>query len=81
MLEGKELEGKIGAKGTYSVDVDATGQIEIKLGGGDLSIDGFEGGAYVKLTLFSLLEKAAAKTGTPWDDNAIKTIKALLGLK
>ena len=80
LLEGKELEGKIGEKGSYSVDVDTTGLIEIKLGGGDLMVDGFEGGAYVKLTLMSILEKVAAKTETQWDDAAVMSIKKILGL-
>ncbi|HZX13699.1 MAG TPA: hypothetical protein VFF49_04790 [Thermodesulfobacteriota bacterium] len=80
LLEGKELEGKIGEKGSYSVDVDTTGLIEIKLGGGDLMADGFEGGAYVKLTLMSILEKVAAKTETQWDDAAVMSIKKILGL-
>lgn len=81
MLEGKELEGKIGDVGSYYIDVDATGKVEIAL-----QVEkAFEGGKASSLTkveanLLDICEAAAKKTDAVWDDNAIKTIKAVLNL-
>jgi len=79
MLEGKELEGKIGDKGSYSIDVDSALNVEIKVGGGNLETDGVEVGGYAKLTLWKILEKAALATDTKWDDEAISAIKKVFG--
>lgn len=65
MLEGKELEGKIGEFGGYSVDVDDKGMIEVAVG--------------VKLDILHELEKIAAKTGTKIDDAVVDALKKLLG--
>ncbi len=65
MLEGKEVEGKIGEFGGYSVDVDDKGMIEVAVG--------------VKLDILAELEKIAAKTGTKIDDAVVDALKKLLG--
>lgn len=81
MLEGKELEGKIGDSGEYSVDVDAKGVVVVLI----KAEKAFEGGKAssvnsVEFNLLSLLAKAAAKSKATWDDEAIAKIQALLGL-
>lgn len=82
MLEGKEIQGKIGNDGSYSVDVDETGSISI-----EVSYEKDLGDVKVKTSnsasihLFTILEKAAAKTGTPYDDKALAMIKTILGIK
>lgn len=65
MLEGKEVEGKIGTVGEYTVDVDAQGIVHAGVG--------------IKIDLLEILSKLAAKTGTPIDDAAVAWIKTLLG--
>jgi hypothetical protein len=64
MLEGKEIEGKIGNIGAYSVDVKGNGELEVMVG--------------VNINLIEQLKKLAAKTSTPIDDKAIEWIEALL---
>lgn len=81
MLEGKELEGKIGDVGSYYIDVDASGKFEIAV---EVAKE-FEGGKASSLTkveanLLDICEAAAKKTSATWDDNAISTIKAVLKL-
>ena len=65
MLEGKELEGKIGEYGEYSVDVNGKGEVEVAMN--------------VKLDLFGEIEKLAAQTETKLDDSFVATLKKLLG--
>lgn len=65
MLDGKEVEGKLGELGAYSVDVTGDGHLEVQLG--------------VRVDLVAELEKLCAKTSTPIDDAALKWVKALLG--
>lgn len=81
MLEGKEIEGKIGEKGSYYVDVSPDLVVDIGLGGGDLVVDGFKAVISVQLTIWQLLEKAALATGTKWDDEAVAVIEKIFGVK
>lgn len=76
MLEGKEVEGKIGEVGSYSVDVDSKGMLLA-----EAKVETAWGGASVllKLDLIAECEKLAAKTSTKLDDQFIATLKALLG--
>lgn len=64
MLEGKEVEGKLGSIGTYHVDVNQKGELEVGIG--------------IKIDLVKELETLAKKTSTPVDDAAIAWIKGLL---
>lgn len=64
MLEGKELEGKIGNVGEYFVDANDKGEIEI--------------GVSVKIDLLAEIKKLAAKSQTPIDDAAIAWIEKLI---
>lgn len=63
MLEGKEVQGKIGDVGSYSVDVDAQGNLEVMVG--------------VKVNLVAEAKKLAAKTQTPVDDAAIAWLEKI----
>lgn len=82
MLEGKEVEGKIGHEGGYSVDVTPDGQVVL-----ELTYEKIMGAAKVKtanmieLSLMSLLEQVAKKTSNTWDDAVVAQIKQMIGLK
>lgn len=65
MLEGKELEGKIGSVGEYSVDVDNKGVVTVSVG--------------AKIDLLEELQKFAAKTSTTLDDKIVAYLKLFLG--
>lgn len=65
MFEGKELEGKIGDVGGYSVDLTEKGELEVSV--------------MVKVDLVAEAKKLAAKTGTPIDDQAIAWLEKLMG--
>lgn len=64
MLEGKELDVKIGEYGAASVDV--TGELNLEVA------------VSLKVDLIAEIEKLAAKTGTPLDDAAIAWVKSLV---
>jgi endonuclease III len=82
MLEGKEVEGKIADVGDYFIDAKADGTVEIaakvekKFEGGEVSSTNA-----IKVDIFKLLEMITAKTSQTWDDDAVKTVKVLLGIK
>lgn len=65
MLEGKEVSGVIGNIGTYSVDLDATGVVEVSVG--------------VKVDVVAELEKLALKTDNAIDDKIVQLVKSALG--
>jgi hypothetical protein len=65
ILEGNEVEGKIGAVGGYSVDVDDKGVVVAKV--------------EVKVDLVAELEKLAKKSDSQIDDKIIGLVKAALG--
>jgi hypothetical protein len=67
MFEGKEVEGKIGEIGQYSVDIDDTGMVEVSVG--------------VKVDLIAELRKLAAKSSNSLDDKAVDFIAGLLNKK
>lgn len=64
MLEGKEVEGKIGSIGQYSVDVTPALELEVMVG--------------LKINLINEIKKLAAKTSTKVDDKAIEWIESML---
>ena len=64
VLEGNELEQKIGQVGTVIVDV--TPELKLKVS------------AVVEIDLLSEIKKLAAKTATPIDDAAIAWIEKLV---
>ena len=83
-LEGREVEKKFDSNaGEVFVDVNDKGAISFGVSY-DKDLDGF---AKVKAVIslesniFTIAEKIAAKTATPFDDSAIAGIKSLLGIK
>lgn len=83
MLEGKEMEGKIGEVGNYYVDVTKEGgvkigvSIEAKVADGDVTVKSDNSAEAHVLTI---LEKIAAKNDKTWDEAVIAQVKMLLGL-
>jgi len=64
-LEGKEIEGKIGDIGEYSLDVGLDGFVEVKVG--------------IKVDIIAELEKLALRSDNKIDDAIIKIVKGALG--
>lgn len=82
MLEGKEVEGKLGDVGTYSLDVDAKGKIAINVEVlKDFGHTKVISSNSVETDIFKVAEEVAKKTGTTWDDKAIAALKSALGIK
>lgn len=82
MLEGKELEGKIGDVGGYSVDVNEKGEIKISLDASkDLGYLKASSSNSIETNIFKLAEEIAKKTKTDLDDKAIAGLKLILGIK
>lgn len=81
MLEGKELEGKIGEVGEYFVDVEKTGQVTISLTA-KKELEGVLVSSENKavVNVITLLEKVTAKTEAKWDEAVVAQIKTVLGL-
>lgn len=80
-LEGNELEGKIGDVGSYAVDVDDKGKVKVTLTiDKDMGLGKVSASVIVETDLFKIAEQLAAKTATPWDDEAIKALEKLLGI-
>lgn len=81
MLEGKEVEGKIGDGGDYSIDVDAKGFITAEAGYEKKIIDGVEVSTknHVRIDIVVALEMLAKKTDSQVDDKLVAIIKGALG--
>lgn len=76
MFEGKEVEGKIGAGGSYVVDVTDKGvaTAEAKWGEGGVSAK-----VGMEVDVIVILEMLAAKTTNKVDDSMVAMIKGALG--
>jgi hypothetical protein len=81
ILEGKEVEVKLGEVGSISVDVEKTGIVKVEIVA-EKEIEGVKAKTSntVEVSLFVLLEKVAAKTEAKWDDAVVAQLKAILGL-
>lgn len=81
ILEGKEVEVKIGEVGEVTVDVEKTGMVKIAITA-HKEIEGVKlaSANSAEISLFVLLEKVAAKTEAKWDDAVVAQVKAILGL-
>lgn len=81
MLEGKELEKKIGDIGEVSVDVDTKGKVTVELKVAK-EIEGVSVASVNKaeVHLITILEKMAKNSKPEWDDTVIAQVKAILGL-
>lgn len=82
ILEGKEVEGKIGDVADYYIDVDEAGKVVVSLIAKKVidSHTSLSSENKVETDLFVILEKITAKTKTTLDDKAVATIKAILGM-
>lgn len=81
MLEGKELEGKIGDAGSYSLDVDDKGVVKISVVvNKEFSGVKVSSTNAVETNIFKIAEGIAAKTKSTWDDTAIAALEKLLGI-
>lgn len=76
MLEGNEVEGKIGSGGSYFLDVDDKGMTTVQVNYKEGALDS---GMFVKLDVIDLLKMAALKTANSLDDNMVAMISAALG--
>ncbi len=65
MLDGKEVDGKIGEYGSYFVDADDKGVVEV--------------GVSAKFDVVAELEKLALKSDNKIDDKIVALVKAALG--
>lgn len=72
----KEMEGKIGQDGTYSVDVDAKG---IVIAQADYGMEGVKGSFLFKVDLIKMLETLCKRTDNKIDDGIVSMVKAALG--
>jgi hypothetical protein len=82
MLEGNELEGKIGDVGSYSLDVDDKGNVKFTATvNKDLGYAKASSATSVEANIFNLAEEIAKKTNVIWDDTAIAALKKLLGIE
>lgn len=82
MLEGKELEGKIGDVGSYSIDVDSKGLIKVSAQvEHDFGYAKVSSVNAIETNVFQIAEEIAKKTSTTWDDKAVETLKSVLGIK
>lgn len=83
LLEGKEVEGKIGEVGGYFVDVSKDGMVEV---GVSIEVKPLEGDVVVKsensakVHLLTILEKQCKKNDKVWDDAVVAQLKGILGL-
>lgn len=83
LLEGREVEGKIGEVGGYFVDVTKEGMVEV---GVSIKAELVEGGVEVKsensakVHILTILEKQAKKNDKAWDDAVVSQLKMILGL-
>lgn len=65
MLEGKELEGKIGEYGSYSVDAKGNGTVSANV--------------TIQIDVIAELKKLAKLSDNKLDDQAVEMIARLLG--
>lgn len=81
LLDGKELEGKIGEVGSYSVDVDS--KLNVKIEAIVSTVQGgvtIESRNSVEAPLMEIIKKACLKNNVSWDEKTIAGIELLLGL-
>lgn len=82
LLEGKEVEKKLGDVGEVSVDVSKDGKVKVELSAiyKKDAILSVESKNSVDLDLFALLQEVAAKNDKTWDDALLAQLKVILGL-
>ena len=76
MLDGKEVEGKLGQVGAYEIDVKADGTARLEL---NAKSPGVSGGVFLEVDIIGLLELAVAKTDNKVDDGLVALVKSAFG--
>lgn len=81
LLEGKEIEKKIGDIGSVSVDVTKEGKVILEVVA-EYKADGLvaKSANSAEVELFVILEKVCAKNNVTWDEALISQLKVVLGL-
>ena len=81
LLEGKEIEKKLGDSGELSLDVTKEGKVIFEV------VAAYKADGLVAKTtnsaeveLFVILEKVCAKNNVSWDEALITQLKVILGL-
>jgi hypothetical protein len=82
ILDGNEVEGKIGEIGGYSVDVSANGDVKLNASvskdfGYSVKASSIE---TVELNIFVLAEEIAKKNGIVWLETGAEALKKLVGI-
>lgn len=77
MLEGKEVDKKLGENGSLVVDIDQNGVARVELGYGSGNL---KAGAFVEVGVLDLLEAGAKKSAPLWDDAVVAQVRLLLKL-
>jgi len=81
MLEGNEIEGKIGEVGNYSLDIDDRGNVKFSaVVANDFGYAKVSSVNSIESNIFNIAEEIAKKTSIVWDDTAIAALKKLLGI-
>lgn len=81
MLEGKEVDVKIGDVGSVSVDVSKEGMVKVELiAAKELEGIKLQTSSSAEVSLFVILEKQCAKNSVTWDEALIAQLKVILGL-
>lgn len=76
MLEGNELEKKIGSGGVAIVDVSANGVARAEASWAE---GGTKAGAFVEVDVIAILEKLVVKSDNKMDDALLGMVKSALG--
>lgn len=81
ILDGKEVEVKIGDVGSLSVDVSKDGMVKVELVASK-ELDGvkLQTSSSAEVSIFVILEKACAKNDRVWDEALIAQVKMILGM-
>ena len=81
LLEGKEIEKKIGDVGSVSVDVTKEGKVILEVVA-EYKADGLvaKSANSAEVELFVILEKVCSKNNVTWDEALISQLKVVLGL-
>lgn len=81
LLDGKELDKKLGDLGSLSIDVTKEGKIiaEVVVSYEEAGLKASSKNS-VEVELFVVLEKVCAKNNITWDEALLSQLKAILGI-
>lgn len=82
MLEGNELEGKLGDVGSYAVDVTENGKVKVSLSvEKDFGYGKVSSVNALETDIFRVAREITKKTAATWDDQVELALEKLLGIK